>query len=73
MNIVKGLPIPPAKKFAGEKKYFWERLEVGDCFIAPDASKNDSIRSTAIIYGKRHGVTFAMRKIDGLLHVWRVS
>lgn len=70
-QIIKNAPDAPIKGQRG--KYPFGQLEVGDAFDAP-LSDRASISACAPVFGKRHGMKFATRKVsDDTVRTFRVA
>lgn len=63
------------------RKYPFGDMSVGDSFEVPVSGTNQqkkrdavSARTAAILYGKRHGLKFTVRKMpDGTVRCWRIG
>ena len=67
-KIEKAVPVPPKKGGGRAPKYPYRDLEVGDSFFVP------GIKTTgASDAGKRLGLKFTQRRVDGGMRVWRVE
>ena len=69
-EIERGVEMPVIKKTA---KYPFKELAVGDSFFVPDEAGMSGRRmhSTAYNYGKRYGMKFVARRVEGGMRVWR--
>ena len=69
-EIERGVEMPVIKKTA---KYPFKELAVGDSFFVPDADglSGRRMHSTAYNYGKRYGMKFVARRVEGGMRVWR--
>ena len=69
-EIERGVEMPVIKKTA---KYPFKDLAVGDSFFVPDEAGMSGRRmhSTAYNYGKRYGMKFVARRVEGGMRVWR--
>ena len=69
-EIERGIEMPVVKTKA---KYPFRDLAVGDSFFVPDGEVASSKRmhSTAYNYGKRYGMKFVARRVEGGVRVWR--
>lgn len=69
IQILKGVPIPPAKPDAYAAAYkAAEQMEVGDCIDVPY-----SRTGVASNLGRATGNTFTQRKIGDCLRIWRTA
>lgn len=66
-NVEKGVPMPPPTKGI----YPFGSMEVGDSFEAK--ATRGAVSAAASDYGKRHGLKFSVRQIDGTIRVWRIA
>ena len=69
-EIERGVEMPVMKVKA---KYPFKDLAVGDSFFVPDADglSGRRMHSTAYNYGKRYGMKFVARRVEGGMRVWR--
>lgn len=69
-EIERGVEMPVMKTKA---KYPFRELAVGDSFFVPDEdiANNKRMHSTAYNYGKRYGMKFVARRVEGGMRVWR--
>lgn len=76
--IEKRIPMPPASRGAGHRKYPLDKMAVGDFFFAPISKSNAVVNSTITKYCAKHpGAKFTTRKMtrDSVLGigVWRLK
>lgn len=71
IKIDKGVPIPPAKRGVGIRKYPFPDMEVGDSFFTE--SKQETVGSSVTIYARFNNVKFATRSENGGTRVWRIA
>ena len=67
--VEKGIPIPDSRfgrDRKGKSKYPFARMKVGDSFFS-----KHNIQSIARAYGKRSGMVFSTRKVEGGWRAWR--
>ena len=71
-EIERGVPAPVSGRYS---KYPFAGMQVGDSFFVPDGTskKRSSIHSMCHQYGKKHGMKFQARRVDGGMRVWRVE
>lgn len=78
MKIEKDVPMPE-KRAAHEQskiyrsKYPFRLMEVGDSFFVDPKGGGDVVGSAAAAWGRRHGVKFNVRKVEGGTRVWRIA
>ncbi len=74
-DIEEGIDIPMVTR--RKSKYPWANMEIGHTFFVPDASKKQTITSSAYRFGKQHGMKFTVREVneEGVagIRVWRVE
>lgn len=75
--IDKNVPLPTNRADSGKWSSIAESMEVGDSYldangVSSSASGSKSL-SAFIQYGKKHGMTFTARKVDGGVRIWRAS
>jgi hypothetical protein len=71
-KIEDNVPLPLT--FGGTaSKYPFDKLQVGQRFVVTDGKSIDSVRTSAYQAGRRLGMKFATRTVDGGLRVWRVA
>jgi hypothetical protein len=74
-EIESGVPMPKVERSFGprESKYPWTAMDkVGDSFHVPLGNLK-SLRTTAYAAGKRLGMKFKARVVDGGVRVWRTE
>jgi len=73
-QIEKGLEIPPIDRTGTGRpeKYPWASMGVGDSFFV-DGVTRLTVRSAAYAAGKRHGMKFACRTVEGGTRIWRIK
>lgn len=65
-------PIPPTKRIqAGPMLIAIRKLQVGECFIIPNATRSDA--NNALIRARKVGIKIVTRKVEGGLQVWRIA
>ncbi len=75
-EIHSNVPMPGSRgaaKFAKNSKYPWRKLQIGQSFMFPEEMPEHHARSYASSTGKRLGLKFSVRRVDGGLMCWRVS
>lgn len=79
-EIEEGIPVPPrANRPAGESKYPFVHMEVGDSFLVPvDSTTGDTttkargrVVQACTKASKRYDVKFIARVVSGGVRVWR--
>ena len=77
MKIEKNIPIPDRDMSGlGRKtKYPFLDMEVGDSIFDDSADKIGKSKAypAANTWGKRRGIKFAARQVDGGVRIWRVE
>lgn len=75
MKIETGVKIPTTssrKKYSS--KYRFKDMNVGDSvFFAVSGGSQSKPAKASYEWGKRHGVVFLSRRVDGGVRIWRVS
>lgn len=71
-NIESGVPVPPKGVFGRSSKYPWQLMDVDDSFMVEKGNLK-SLRTTAYGAGKRMGLKFTARAVEGGVRVWRVA
>lgn len=72
-SIEQNVPVPKATRSAsGTTKYPWELMSPNDSFMV-DGGNVKSLRTTAYVAGKRLGMKFVVRTVEGGARVWRVA
>ncbi len=66
--LEKGIAIPGY----GRRIYDWHKLEIGDCLTFHNRSSDD-IKGLARNASKRLGIKLTVRKLHGMVRVWRVT
>lgn len=69
--IDKGIPIPARRRGGKRQSYPFDLMKVGDSFFF--AGSGSSVEAAASQYGKKHGMKFAARYVDGGVRVWRIK
>lgn len=72
IEIDSGVPIPPRKPPAN-KRYPFEKLEVGDSFAKPEDVTPNAMRSVARYHARKNGAEYKVRQTETGWRVWRVS
>lgn len=76
VEILSAVPIPVPIKRTGCRVYPLHMLKVGQSFVRP-ISKKRSLRASASMYAKRHGVKFKTRTVikdkAEFIQIWRVK
>lgn len=73
-TIDKSIPFPEIKRWnAGELKYPWRELTVGDSFLVSKEVKLSSMHAQCSRYGRQYGRKFRARKTEEGVRVWRVE
>ena len=76
VEIQPAIPIPVRIAGGAQRVYPLNNLKVGDSFEVP-ISKKRSLRASASMYAKRHGVKFKTRTMgkgkNQTVRVWRVK
>jgi len=70
-KVEKGIPAPKVKK-GPPRKYPWLEMEVGDSFFVPGVNYNE-FKTQPSNAGKRYGLKYTTRSVDGGVRVWRVE
>lgn len=70
MKIERGIPIID-NRARRPLKYPWPDLAIGESFFAD--IEPDTLRAAAHKYGKRHGLTFIVRKDGEGARAWRTA
>lgn len=71
-EIKKNVPIPAAAGGGRPSKYPLAKMSTGDSFTVPIAdATGKQVRMAVAAYGRRHGVGFAIRDVEGGTMVWR--
>lgn len=78
--IEQGLEIPEPRRTArgGRARYPFAHMKIGDSFFVPangDEKRNINKNLSALgnHFGKRNGMKFKTRVVDGGIRVWRVA
>lgn len=75
-EIEKGIE-PPKGQMGRRRSYPFPDMEIGDSFFVPfeegDLKVKAAVQAAATHYGKRHGMKFATRSIEGGIRVWRLA
>lgn len=75
MKIERGIPLTDSRGIGRSPKrpmkYPWPKMKVGDSFFAD--IEPDALRAAAYKYGKRHGLTFIVRKDGEGARAWRTA
>lgn len=69
IKIDKGMPMPKSKS---EKKYPFREMEIGDSFFEEEVNRR-LLASYASELGKKIGMKFSIRRVDGGIRVWRTA
>jgi len=70
-QIEKGIPVPETP---GRGLYPFADMDVGDSFfVGGEVSARSKAVSAASWFGKRNGLKFSCRNVDGGLRIWRVA
>ena len=76
LKVETGIPLPVDGK-GRPRVYPWGKMNVGDCFLIEckhtNIKKLNTAKSAAFVYGKRHQMKFATRKVPEGLRIWRVE
>ena len=67
-----GIPIPPSRRGRPGMMYPWLTMNIGDSFFLANRGA-DTFGSMACNAGKRYGLIFTVRKVDGGIRVWRTA
>lgn len=68
-KIEKDVPVPSRKGI-----YPFDDMTVGDSILVTGAKKDfHRARNASSVYGKRHGLKFETRTVDGGLRIWRTG
>ena len=83
MLIEKNVPLPPVKRTGNNQKTSkWgkiaSRLQVGDSILVPikgtiTPAISVTVRNRFAYHGKKLGHTYATRKVEGGVRVWRTA
>jgi hypothetical protein len=73
-KIEKGIPFPTGYNTRW-RRYPWPEMEVGDSVLVPGEGRTHTTRvsNAAKGYGKKHGMQFITRTVDGGARVWRTA
>ena len=70
-QIEKGIPVPETR---GRGLYPFADMGVGDSFfVGGEVSARSNALTAALNFGKRNGLKFSSRNVDGGLRIWRVA
>ena len=70
-DIQANVPVPKRTNVKSSK-YPWTLMDVDESFEVPDG-KIKSLRTTAYAAGKRLGMKFIAREMEGGVRIWRVE
>ena len=82
IEIEQGIPMPPPRKSGGgggNQKYPWGEMQVGDSFFVPKppgmtlAQLQIRVNGSSSPAGKRLGMSYTVRQVEGGVRVWRVE
>lgn len=69
-KIEKGIPLP--RRSAANKKYDFGAMKIGDSMLCAGVEPKE-VRGVAHAAGKREGMKFATRTVEGGVRVWRIA
>lgn len=74
-KIEKGIPMPGAKNIdrGTGLRGLMQKMEVGDSVLEPDLGTRNSLQSAAQYVRLKTGRTFAIRKTEDGLRIWRTA
>ncbi len=78
MKLDKNIPIPNKAPKAGNIKYDWAEMNVGDSHLKEceySQSMQSSIKRSAAKWAEKHNPTaeFTTRKVQGGIRIWRIK
>jgi len=75
--IDKNVPLPTNRVDSGKWSSIAASMDVGDSYLDANGFNSSASGSKAlsafIQYGKKHGMTFTARKVNGGVRIWRAS
>ena len=70
VEIDKDVPIPPRSRGGSKPKWPWKDLGVDDSFLMGGHKPSATGATTA---GKKYGMKFISRTVEGGVRVWRIE
>ena len=69
-KIEKNVPIP--ERFGRCKRYPFEKMEVGDSFLAP-LDQIESARQSSYYWARKHGRKYKTQRQENGFRIWRIE
>ena len=71
--VEKSIPIFDKNLCVPRGRYPWRAMEVGDSFFVQTGARSSVLPQAAHEAGKRLGMKFSVRRVEGGLRVWRTA
>lgn len=75
--IEKNVPIPSNRADSGKWSSIAANMEIGDSYLdtngVSSSASGSKVLSAFVQYGKKNGMTFTARKVEGGIRIWRAS